>query len=357
MLSRPTGVGVYIEGILRALAGLDRENRYLLFSSSLRERFRAEQWPAFADRTCRDLRIPVRVMNWLWNRAEMPAIETIFGERVDLVHSPHALLVPARSARRIVTIHDLFFLSHPHLVDREMSTDYPRLIRDHARRADGIVTSSEYSRAEIVERLQVDPRKIRVIPPGAPRDPVTAPAQDKLRDAILFVGRIEHRKNVANLLNAFAGMRDPTARLRLIGPRGAGYSEIRSRCSKLGLDDRVDFVEYLQPEELAGEYSRARCFVLPSFCEGFGLPLLEAMRHRVPIAASDVTSIPEVAGDAASYFDPNDPAAIADALDRLWSDEELRQQLVEAGQRRLQRFSWEAAARKMLDFYTQVAQE
>lgn len=377
MLSRPTGVGVYVASLLSALATIDHENRYLLFSSSLRERLDRGTARGFADAELRDWRIPVRALNLLWHRLGFPPVEAIFGERIDIAHSPHPLILPARKARKIVTIHDLFFLSHPELVEREMATDYPRLVRDHASRADGVITVSEYSKKEIVDRLGIEPTRIEVIYHGGPptaagrasagrasagrsaagRSAAGQPITDRARDTILFVGRVEHRKNVINLLRAFARLRHLGARLRFVGPPGAGYGEARSACTSLGLDTSVDFAGYESGAALEAEYARARVFVFPSLCEGFGLPLLEAMRRGIPVAASNVTAIPEVAGDAALYFDPLDLEEMATAIERVWSDEELRAQLRSAGETRVQAYSWNESARRTLAFYRRVVAE
>ncbi|MBI2838638.1 MAG: glycosyltransferase family 4 protein [Acidobacteria bacterium] len=357
MLSRPTGVGVYVASLLSSLATLDRENRYLLFSSSLRERFDRETARGFADSKIRDWRIPVRALNFLWHRLGFPPVEAIFGERIDIAHSPHPLILPARKAKRIVTIHDLFFLTHPELVEREMATDYPRLVRDHARRADGVITVSEYSKREIVERLGVDEAKVEVIYHGGLLAQAPPIAPESARDTILFVGRVEHRKNVVNLLRAFARLKHLGARLRIVGPPGAGYEESRSVCTSLGLDTAVDFAGYESGAALEAEYARARVFAFPSLCEGFGLPLLDAMRRGIPIAASNATAIPEVAGDAALHFDPLNPVEMATAIERVWSDEELRARLRSAGETRVQAYSWNESARRTLAFYRRVVAE
>lgn len=367
MLSRPTGVGVYVASLLSSLATIDHENRYLLFSSSLRERLDRGTARGFADAELRDWRIPVRALNLLWHRFGFPPVEAIFGERIDIAHSPHPLILPARKARKIVTIHDLFFLSHPELVEREMATDYPRLVRDHASRADGVITVSEYSKREIVDRLGIEPTRIEVIYHGGPptaagrasagRASAGQPITDSVRDTILFVGRVEHRKNVINLLRAFARLRQLGARLRIVGPPGAGYSDARSVCTSLGLDTSVDFAGYESGAALEAEYARARVFVFPSLCEGFGLPLLEAMRRGIPVAASNVTAIPEVAGHAALYFDPLNLEEMATAIERVWGDDEMRARLRSAGETRVQGFSWDESARRTLAFYRRVVAE
>jgi len=352
LLRNPTGVGLYLGGLLPALAAADHANRYVLFSSSLRDRFDASAVPQFLDGRLVDRRVPVRLLNWAWHFHGYPPLDRLVGEPIHLTHSPHPLILPARRARTVVTIHDLFFLSHPELVEREVSAHYPALVRAHACSADAVVTSSVYSQREIMERLQVDERKIVVIPPGAPAGPRAVRREPG--DAILFVGRIEHRKNVENLLRAVAMMREKEVRLRMIGPAGAGHEQARNLAASLGIDDRVAFAGYSSGDALLAEYGRARGLVLPSLCEGFGLPLLEAMHHGVAIAASDVTSIPEVAGDAALYFEPRHPEQIATALDRLWSEPGTRERLVEAGTRRLAAFSWERAARLLLDTYKRL---
>ena len=161
-LSRPTGVGVYIGALAEALPRLEPDSRFTLFTSSLRERW--SRPPSGPNVDVVDLQVPVRLLNFAWNRLSFPSIETLCGREFDLVHSPHALLTPARRARRIITIHDLFFFKYPELTEAEIRRDYAPLVQDHANRADGILCPSEHTAREIETLLRIPRERIWVTP-------------------------------------------------------------------------------------------------------------------------------------------------------------------------------------------------
>src|SRR5262245_51490447 len=208
-LSKPTGVGVYAGALAEALPPADPASSFTLFTSSLRER-----WPFPETRSnvrVVDRRIPVRALNVAWNRLEWPPIETVCGEAFDLVHSPHALLIPAR-ARRVVTIHDLFFFKQPGMTGAEIRRDYAPLVREHARRADGVLCPSEYSARQIETLLDIPRSKIRVTFYGVHdvfREVPDVAAVDEVlrrlglpRGGILYLGSAEKRKNLGTLIAA-----------------------------------------------------------------------------------------------------------------------------------------------------------
>src|SRR5688572_11467698 len=195
-LSRPTGVGAYVMSLAQRMPAQAPKDRFFLFSASLSERYPERRWPENV--TMVDRRIPVRVLNSAWHRLEWPPLDTLVGAHLDLVHSPHPLLLPARKAKRIVTIHDLFFLKHPDMTRAEVRRDYPALVRDHVKRADGVICPSEHTASETRLLLDVPPAKIAVIPNGVDpeyRTPISDEAVDAAlarlrlpRGALLFVG-------------------------------------------------------------------------------------------------------------------------------------------------------------------------
>ena len=178
------------------------------------------------------------------------------------------------------------------------------------------------------------------------------------RDFALFVGTIEPRKNIPTLLSAFQQLLDhyhPEIDLVLAGAPGWLTDEVRGLVGRLGLTGRVFFLGRVSDEELVWLYNSARIFVWPSFYEGFGLPPLEAMACGAPVIASNVSSLPEIVGDAGLLVDPTNVDELTVAMWRLLSDEALRQELIAKGQVRVARFSWERAARETLELYRRVA--
>lgn len=365
-LSRETGVGTYLRHLLFELARIDRRNEYCLFSSSWKERFPPDKIPPFAKSRFRDLRVPVRAVNFLWYRLSWPPFERYFGGRLDLTHSPTPIPLPGRS-RKIVTVHDLFFLDDPGRSVREARRVFAGNVKASLAKADGILAVSEFARRSILERFPVPEGKIAVVPHGL--DPlfaedVPAAALEETRrkfrlpeQFVLFVGALEKRKNLVNLLEALARVRSAgeSVDLVLAGREGEASAEVGAAAERLGLGPSVHLLGYLPDTEVRALYRLARLFVFPSLCEGFGLPLLEAMASGLPAAVSRAGALPEVAGDAAAYFEPEDPADIARAVLELLGNEPRRRELAAGGKRRALGFSWAETARRTLAFYERTA--
>jgi glycosyltransferase involved in cell wall biosynthesis len=350
-LRQRTGVGEYVHGLATALARLLRPDDSLtLFSSSWKDRLSADAVPGTR---ISDSRVPVRILNLAWHRAGWPPLELLAGP-VDVAHSLHPLMMPARGAR-IVTVHDLYFLTRPDHAAAEIRRDYPRAARDHVHRADAVVVNSEYTRRQVVERLRVPPERITVCPPGAPDwQPRPAPAA---AGPILFIGTIAPRKNVPALLRAFTELTGTV--------RDAPELVLAGRMSRNGLVgtgidvaaviDRIRMPGYVEDEAKQQLYRQASMLVLPSLDEGFGIPALEAMAMGVPVIASNRGALPEVLGEAGLLVDPENPSAIADAMRQVLEDEGLRRRLAEAGIARAARYTWTASAARLYQLYRDLA--
>ena len=267
-----------------------------------------------------DVKIPVRALVWAWNRLEWPPVEWLAGEH-DVVHSQSPLLIPAARAAQAVTVHDLDFLRHPEQMPAEIRRDYPALARSHAARADAVIVSSQYAAAEVTRELQLSPRPRPRLPArttvvGRARSGSAAPTSPQA-DHILFVGTLSLRKNVGTLLEAYARLRAqvPDApRLVLAGHRTPASARWEARCEQPPLKGHVEITGYVTTEQRIALYAGARMLVLPSYEEGFGLPVLEAMACGVPVVVSSRGSLPEVAGPAATPVDPDDVDGLASRM-------------------------------------------
>jgi glycosyltransferase involved in cell wall biosynthesis len=261
----------------------------------------------------------------------------------------------------LVTMLDLIWIHHPETMEAAATKGMLRVAPVSARRADRVLALSESAAADIARTLGLSRSKIDVAHMGVRLEtPRPTPAGERdLRGKLdlgeepilLCVAQKRAHKNLAGLLRALALLSDGSARLVLPGTPTPHEAELQQLAAELGVVRRVRFPGWLSDEELEGLYHLATCFVLPSFQEGFGLPVLEAMARDLPVACSNVSSLPEVAGDAALLFDPRDPKAIALALDRLLADATLRDLMRVKGRERCRRFSWRATARSTLASY------
>lgn len=353
-LRERTGVGHYVHelgGAVQAL--LPPGDELVLFSSSLTDRLAG---PPIAGARTVDARIPVRVLNLAWHRLSWPPVELLAGP-VDVAHAAHPLLLPARNAVQVVTIHDLDFLDHPDRTRAEIRRDYPALAARHARRADLVVVISQYTAGQVQARFGVPSDRIAVCRPGAP---AFAPRDgEPPAGPILFIGTIEPRKNLPVLFEAYERLlaRCPGAPPLLLAGRRVERSAgiLAALETRRALAGRVRYLGYVTDEARQALYREASMLVLPSLEEGFGLTALEAMHAGVPVVASNRGALPEVIGTAGSLVDPTDAEALTAALADLLADPLRRRQHMEAGRARARTFSWRTSAQTLLAAYREAA--
>ncbi len=270
--------------------------------------------------------------------------------RIDALHSPDFITARGRF-RKVITVHDLHFMEHPEALDAAGLRYYGRIAWS-VRCADHIIAVSRFTRDEILRLLPATPPdKITVIheaptlqseiPPSKIQD-----LKSKIDPYALFVGTFEPRKNLSTLLAALAAWRDmpDDFLLVIVGERGWADGDPARLAADLGLSARIRFAGRVTDAELDSLYQGARVFVFPSLCEGFGLPVLEAMQRGAPVICSNAGALPEVAGEAALFHDPLDADALAGLLRRVWRDDALRARLTRLGLARARQFSWQQAA-------------
>jgi glycosyltransferase involved in cell wall biosynthesis len=275
----------------------------------------------------------------------------------------------------VVTIHDLIPLLLPESVRGTLQGRHPRFLRWLLRRAirgsARVITVSACTARDLVRLFPEAEGKVRVVPNGVTMPGGTAETEveaaaaavdDTLRRLgierpyVLTVGRRVPYKRIPFLVRAFAGIRDRVdGGLVVVSPPDPRFPEADRLVAGMGLSDRVRFIDYVNEVELGALYRGARFLVHPSAYEGFGLPLLEAMAHGTPVLACRGGAVPEVAGEAAWLVDPDDEAALAEAMVRLWEDAAARERLVRAGEARAREFQWRRTAEATARVYAEIA--
>jgi glycosyltransferase involved in cell wall biosynthesis len=359
-LRERTGVGEYIHHLIRAYtyAAASERDEVAVFTSSWKDRPDRAIATELRARVI-DRRVPVRVLNWLWHRTEWPPIERLAG-RFDVAHSAHPLLMPARHAAQVITIHDLFFLTQPDSTRDEVRRDYAALATSHARRAHAIVTSTAHGAELIVRQLGVHRDHLYICPPGQPLWRTLGWGPNVPPDGyVLFVGTLEPRKNIGVLLDAYRTLLEsgrPVPPLVLAGratPEAAGWLE---RIRQPPLVGRVTHRGYVAEDERERLYAGARLLVLPSLDEGFGLPVLEAMSAGVPVIAANRGALPEVLGAGGTLIDPEDVDGLAGAMEHLLQDRALAEASASRGLMRAREFSWAKTAANLRRAYVDACE-
>ena len=360
------GIARYTRGLVGALAELDAANRYVLFSAG-RDRT-GKTWPP--NFSLRSLPITDRHLAMAWQRLCVPIPIELFTGRADVFHSPDFVLPPVRSARTVLTVHDLSFIRHPECFHKPLLAYASRSIPRSVSRADVILADSESTRQDLFELLHVPEDRVFVVYPGV--DSRFRPQEDAeviravlcrcgiRRPFILGLGTLQPRKNFSRLIRAYDLLRRDhhiPHQLVIAGAKGWLYADIEETIDVLGLHEHVLLPGFVADDELPALYSAADVFAFPSLYEGFGIPVLEAMACGTPVVTTPVSSLPEAAGDAALFVGPEDVEALADALWQLIDDGELRDELRGRGFQQARRFTWAQAAESVLSIYQSLASQ
>ncbi|MFN2576108.1 MAG: glycosyltransferase family 4 protein [Pyrinomonadaceae bacterium] len=360
--ARLGGNETYAINLIEALAEVDQTNLYTLYVTKREaiERF-ANRWPNFSVKQTLPhtplVRIPLILSRELRRKP------------VDVLHVQYTA-PPLAPCPVVTTIHDLAFEHLPETFNRRSWMQLRWTVRRTARQAAQIITVSEYSRQDISKTYRIPSDRIAVTPEAASEKFFPVADVDELKavreiygiegDYILSLCSIQPRKNLIRLIEAYSLLRRTSLdiklpRLVLAGNRGWLDNETLRAAQTQSIAGDIVLAGYIAEKHLTALYSGATCFVYPSYFEGFGLPILEAMKCGTPVIAGNRTSIPEVAGGAALLFDPFDTKSLVDALQRLLSDPGYRATLNSEGLRRSTAFSWKTTARLTLGVYKKAA--
>jgi glycosyltransferase involved in cell wall biosynthesis len=355
------GIGTYIRNLLRELARIDTTTEYVLFchpddtgiAATLGENFRAVAERAGPYSVTEQISIPLAVRR----------------EKLNLFHAPHYVLPFLTPGRKVVTIHDCIHLMFPQYLPNRLSYTYARAsLWTAAHKSDRIFTVSEQSKRDILKFFKVPPEKIIVTPNAiddkfsvAPSEELVMQTRDRYQlspSYILYVGNIKPHKNLVRLIEAFHHVRRQgraELELLIIGDEISKLQSLRRAVHKHQLHRHVRFLGYVPDKTLAVLYRLASVFVFPSLYEGFGLPPLEAMASGTPVVTSNVSSLPEVVGDAAVLVDPYSPEAIAEGILLVLRSNHVREELQARGIIRSQEYSWARSVQRVREIYGEVA--
>ncbi|KKW36106.1 MAG: glycosyl transferase, group 1 [Candidatus Giovannonibacteria bacterium GW2011_GWA2_53_7] len=353
------GLGRYTHELLKQLQEIDTQNRYLVFLN--REGFDAFQpkSPNFEKRLA-DVR-------WytLAEQLKMPRI--IDREHLDLIHYPHWNVPLFSRTPFVTTIHDLILLDERDSAIQATTLPRPlynlkrlgyRIVLHHALfKSRSLIAVSNFTKSRILAhfpRLSKD--KVKMIYEGGPgtwgHEPETNLAPKG--PYFLYVGNAYPHKNLESLLHAFSFFQKahPEVKLVLVGREGHFYNQLKKELEEIDVpSDSVIFTGFVPDASLSNLYQHATLYLFPSRHEGFGLPPLEAMAHGVPVAASKTSSLPEILGDAALYFDPDNLEDMVRVMETALSDETLRQTLTQKGYEKIKAYSWRTMAQETLNIY------
>ena len=357
-----SGVGHYQVSLLNALLKIDKENFYNLYAFNFRNREKFANIK-FTSKNYKinTIPIPQRLITAWWLMSDFPSLESVVGD-CDIYHVSEVCIQPVKKAKKVAFIHDLTTILHPdYHVKSNVFLHNRRFENIH--KVDAILTNSEYTKKDIIEYLHVKPDKIFVTYLGAdkrfcPKNifEIKTILEDYSlnKPYILYVGTLEPRKNIQTLLQTFNQLKRKYQiphQLILIGQLGWLYEDIFEQIESSEFKSDIRHLGYVPDEDLPVLMNGAQVFVYPSFYEGFGLPILEAMQCGTPVITSDTSSMPEVGGLACLYATPEDIDDLTEKIYTVISDKNLQKEMSEKGIERAKNFNWDKCARDTLRVY------
>ncbi len=355
LVAKRTGVQRAAYNLIKTLVKIDRENEYFIFTG--KDQVGNQDWSYDNVKVIgSNIRSGESFRNHVWEQFTLPRLAKKY--QVDLLHSPANMAPLFFKGRSIVHIHDLCFVVNPQWYSFSFHTLYNFVIPRLVKRATRIVTNSNNSRNDILQYCDVSAERVSLIYWAVDemflKNKRNTSVEDE--DYILYVGSLEPRKNIRTLVEAYEKLRerrpDITTKLVLIGGESPLFGVVRLNAKKY--KDDVLFKGFVNDNELVDYYKKARLVVYPSLYEGFGLPPLEAMASGTPVVTSNTSSIPEVVGEAALMVNPYDTDQLAETMESVLVNRELRQQLAERGFSQVQKYNWYRVARNILAVYYEV---
>jgi len=358
-----SGIGNYVSELIKELLRIDKKNRYILLGiTPLKAYKELLNFKLEADKKIerKIYKMPSKLFHRifsLWQKLGFPPVEYLTGN-INIFHSFDWFCPASKKAKIVATIFDVTPLSHPEWHTKANIQQHSKRLLTIKKRADFITTISESSKKDIVKVLGIDPEKIIVAYPGIDRKRFymiknKLLIKNKLNKYglepgyLLFVGTLEPRKNIQRLIKAYNLLR-LKKKLVLVGRPGKGIE-------KLTFAKNIIWLNYVSDEDLPFIYNGASLFIYPSLYEGFGMPVLEAMSSGVPVITSNVSSLPEVVGEAVILVEPKNIKALAGAMKKVTGNKFLSNELRKKGLERVKKFTWEKCAKTVISIYEKIA--
>jgi len=362
-VNEEAGIGRYTREVVRRLIDQGEGDQFRLFFTFVRDDGRKRRWIADIQShkenvQVRKLALPGQLKEWLWGQGWWGIRRFLPGS--DVVFAPSFFeAAVGEKTPQVVMIHDLSHALYPDQRGERVSEYLTERNRQIAHVATRLIAPSQATRDDLVKLFNAEAKKITVIPEAY--NPFFTEVKDLEREPyFLFLGTISPRKNLIGMLEAYAKLPEELRseyKLKIAGAEGWNTGEIYATYQRLQLGDRVEFLGHIEDEALRVLYNQAAAFLFPSFYEGFGIPVLEAMACGCPVITSNVSSLPEVAGEAALLVDPHNTEEIAQAMTRLVTEPKLWAKLHRAGLERVKEFSWERTAQQTLAVLHDVGQK
>jgi len=368
-----TGVEEYTINLLENLFELDKKNQYILFANSYHDsHFDARIFSHFKNVSVRRFHFPNKLLNFCFWYLRWPLVDHMLGG-VDIFFMPNINFIAlSKKTKLVLTVHDLSYEIFPETFSFKRRAWHHFINpRSLCKRADQIIAVSDSSRADIISRYGIAPQKIQRIYNGVPdemeqldrNDPKLIEVKEKYHlpfNFIFYLGTIEPRKNIPAIVKAYDQLRSlknpqlDKYKLVIAGGKGWKIENILDDMRKARFTNDIIFTSCITNEDKAAVYTLASLFVYPSFFEGFGIPVLEAMRCGVPVVTSNCSSLPEVVDQGAIMIDPDKPEELYLAMKEILLNREFHSQLSQQGLRQAVRFNWRTSAREALELFEKM---
>ncbi len=355
------GIGRYVRELINALAQLDHHTDYRLFVAGAKQADLGE--PFGANFTWKPTSISSKWLARLWHRAQLPLPINTFVGKVDLYHATDFVLPPlSKGIKSVLTVHDLSFVRVPESASPKLKQYLDDIVPRSIQRADHILADSQATKDDMIDLYNTPADKISVLLSGVdarfqsshqPLATLASKYNFPLKPYVLCVGTVQPRKNYERVITACRSLLDAGLDFNLLIAGGKGWLDapIYDTINALNMGEKVHFLGFVDDDDLPSLYTHARCLAFPSLYEGFGLPILESMACGTPVLTSNISSLPEVAGDVAITLDPYDVNAISQGLKRLILNSPERDQRIVNGLNHVKQFTWRRSAEQLLAIY------